>query len=164
MKGNVHPMSAGMHFFCLFQLNYNFDSPLRESEERTFICLFLTASVAVHSELQDSVKTIPSQLVKDFEEYRANGDFINAERTAKLFYQYQLSDYQKGIAGIRLATVYVFLGRYDDAIQLFSQIEKLTLIEQEKNYLLPYAYLGEAMIFEKKRSYYQAIEYTEKAI
>ncbi|HEX2969360.1 MAG TPA: CHAT domain-containing tetratricopeptide repeat protein [Bacteroidales bacterium] len=104
------------------------------------------------------------RLDTEYERYLQEGDFINAEKTAMLFLQYQLSDYYKGLAYSWLATIYTRLGRYNDAISSLKKIESLKLSEGEKYYMVPYVYASQAVVFERRRSYFQAIEYTDKAI
>lgn len=99
-----------------------------------------------------------------YKEFFRTGDFSNAEKTAISYFNYQLNDYLKGVAYSRHIQVYIALSRYDEALIYARKIENLKLDKEEISYLLPYTYIAEAMVFEKRRSYFQAIEYTEKAI
>ncbi len=99
-----------------------------------------------------------------YDEFLANGDFMNAEKAVMRYLQHPLTEYQKGRGYGKLAAVYVYLERYNDAMIWFKKMEDLKLDRYYQDIILGYSYIGQAIISEKKRSYYKAIELTEKAI
>lgn len=126
--------------------------------------LLLSVNEQVFSiDQNDSVKDLTA-LGNTINEFIKSGEFANAEKTARSYFNYQLTDYLKGVAYSRLIQVYMALSRFDEALSYARKIENLKLNNEEIPYLLPYTYIAEAMVFEKRRSYFQAIEYTEKAI
>ncbi|HLN56159.1 MAG TPA: CHAT domain-containing tetratricopeptide repeat protein [Bacteroidales bacterium] len=134
---------------------------------KRFIFIVLLLLPALHPALSlqpNDIRRDIERLRFEFDDHFKSGDFHSAERTAFSYFNYPLTDYLKGVAYSELISVYMALSRFDEALAYARRIEKLELSKDEEMYLLPYTYLAEAMVFEKRRSYFQAIEYAEKAI
>lgn len=105
-----------------------------------------------------------NSLYRKFIDYYYTGDFLNAEKTLLRNFSLAkpLNDNQKVYVYINLGATYISLGRYNDALDCYSQAEKISVGGRREQ--IGSIYLNKAIILMNQQSYAPALEYFEKSI
>jgi tetratricopeptide (TPR) repeat protein len=103
------------------------------------------------------------KLFEKFKESYIKGDLVEAEKILLSSFNLPLSDPQKGTTYSNLGAIYILLGKFDDALKIFTMAESL-LLKNDNDWGLGAIYINKAIIFNNQKSYDQAIAYYEKGI
>lgn len=104
------------------------------------------------------------RLFNDFNASYNSGDFLKAENSMLKCLDLSLRDFQECSTYSNLGSVYILMGRFDDALECFNQAEKTDLRSEVGRFQIAGVYINKGIIYRNRGSYILAREYIEKGI